>query len=204
MSSPVRIWREVLHPTWKWAVLVPLAIISGVATVRDELIEAKNPELYRIAHWLPAWPWPIYAAVAAVTGILLIMGGAYRAIKRRDDLIDAMFSPERAIARLVELQEEGRRIYNETNLSAENYITKLQQWEIAVGEFIREHYSVAELHAFRSFVYLGGAQYTLANVPQDWLAATEKQRIISTSRIMALDKRTREIMLEWEKGEKSP
>jgi hypothetical protein len=186
MTRRVRIWREILQPTWNWLVLIPLAVIGSLATIRDELVGSANP-IYRLAYWLPAWPWYIYSLITAFVVILLILGAAFRAIKKRDDLMFGVFAPEKTIARLVEMQEEGKRLYFNTDCSPAAYIKSLEQWEVKVAEFIREHYSSAELHAFRKFVFLGGSQYTLKNASQEWLTATEQNRILYTSRIMALD-----------------
>jgi hypothetical protein len=64
----LKIWWEIARPTWRWIVLIPLTILSSLATIRDELIESKNPILH-LVHWLPAWPAWLYTviAVAAVT-----------------------------------------------------------------------------------------------------------------------------------------
>jgi hypothetical protein len=113
--------------------------------------------------------------------------GAYRAVKERDDLLYGIMGPEKAIALLVELQAEGRLLLHETNCAPDAYIQALDRWEAKVTEFIREHYSSAELHAFRSFVYFGGAQYMPKNSSEEWLAATERKRIQYTARIAALD-----------------
>jgi hypothetical protein len=96
MLTRFHILREVVRPAWTWVVLIPLTAIGFFATIRDELIEAQHPELYRIAHVLP-WAWQTYALIPAFVVVLLVLAGAYRAIKKRDDLMLGLLRPKKQL-----------------------------------------------------------------------------------------------------------
>jgi hypothetical protein len=168
-------------------VLIPLAIIGAISTVREDLIGSENP-IYRVAYWLPGWQWQTYALIWAILMIALILESSYRAIKKRDDLMHGVFAPEKTIARLIELQDEGMRVYYDTNHAPNEYINNLEQWEATVANVIRENYSEAELHSFNSYIFASGGEYTLDAVSDDWKAATHSQRVKCTSRIMAINR----------------
>lgn len=104
-------------------------------------------------------------------------------------LINGMIEPEKTIAKLIELQEQGLLLYKGTNHFPEDYIKALQEWEKTVADFIREHYSSAELHAFKTYVFFNDGEYTLPNsIPDDWREATKDQRVQCTARIVALNR----------------
>jgi hypothetical protein len=183
----LHVWREVTHPFWRWCVLIPFAILGFLDTIRDDLVGSQNP-IFHLGYWLPGWPWHYWALVIAILTIAMLLEGAYQAIKRRDDLLFGMMEPEGALAELARMQSEGRRLYNETNQAPQDYISKLQQWENEVADFISKHYSVSELHTFRSSTFFNGGEYTLPDgVPREWLEATQHQRIVCTARLVALD-----------------
>jgi hypothetical protein len=188
MQNRLRIWQEILHPAWRWVVLIPFAAISVLATARDELIEAQHPELYKLSRWLPGWSWQVYLLIGATLAIALILEGTYRAVKRRDDLLTGIFAPEKAISHLVDLRDEGRRLYNDTSHPPETYNKALEDWESRVADFILQHYSSSELHAFRSATFFNGGEYTLSGISNEWREATKNQRVILTARIVALDR----------------
>jgi hypothetical protein len=99
-----------------------------------------------------------------------------------------IFQPEKVIQELVELQAEGKKTYNDTTHSITDYAANLLHWEAKVEQVLQANFSVSELHSFRNITFYNGAQYTLpSDVPKDWLEATEKQRILTSARIWALD-----------------
>jgi hypothetical protein len=169
-------------------VLIPLAIIGAIATVREELIGSENP-IYRVAYWLPSWRWQTYTLIGTILMIGLILESAYRAIKKRDGLMHGVFAPEKTIARLVKLQEEGKLAYYDTNRTPDEYIKNLEQWEATVANLIKENYSEAELHSFHSYNFFSGGEYTLPDATlDDWKSATHAKRVICTARIMAINR----------------
>jgi len=104
-------------------------------------------------------------------------------------LLRGLFDTEKAIERLVELHAEGKRLYNDTDCAPDVYNRVLEEWESRVADFILQHYSASELHAFRSYTFYNGGEYMLPEgVPQEWRKSTEKQRIMCTARIVALDR----------------
>jgi hypothetical protein len=157
----LHVWREVSLPFWRWCVLIPFAVLGFLDTIRDDLIGSQNPVLH-LGYWLPGWPWHYWALIIAILTIAMLLEGAYRAVRRRDDLLFGMTEPEGVIAKLVHMQSEGRRLYNETNQASQDYINKLQQWENGVADLISKHYSVSELHTFRSSTFFSGGEYNFA------------------------------------------
>lgn len=189
MSERHLIWWEILRPSWRWGVLVPLALLGSLATIRDDIINPGHPELFRLAHWLPRLEWQTYAIVGSAVFVFLILESAYRAIKWREDLIIEIASVEETISKLVLLQEEDRRCYFDTNYPAERYIENLKQWEDRASKLISDKYSASELHSFKSYSFFNGGEYMLPDeIAVEWRTATEDQRKRSTARIMALDK----------------
>jgi hypothetical protein len=99
-----------------------------------------------------------------------------------------IFQPEKMIQELVELQKQGLEIYKDTNHSEDAYKANLLRWESEVEKVLQANFSVSELHSFRNLPFYNGAQYGLpSDVPKEWREATEKQRILTSARIWALD-----------------
>ncbi|MFZ0846003.1 MAG: hypothetical protein WAM62_09445, partial [Pseudolabrys sp.] len=114
MRKRHHVFWEILRPSWRWGVLVPLAILGSLATIRDDLVDPAKPELYRLAHWLPAWPWYVWGFIFAVVFVFLILESAYRAINWRENLIEEMAAPEETLALLTKLHAEGGNHYRDT------------------------------------------------------------------------------------------
>jgi hypothetical protein len=183
VQGRLQIWRELLHPLWRWLVLIPFAILGVLDTIRDDILRSNEPA-DRLGYWIPAWSWRAYALIIALLTIILILEGAYRAIKRREEILFEIAATEKTLARLSDLHKEGKRRYFDKSLPVDVYVRNLELWEAEVAKLIQEKYSSSELHFFRSFG--GGAQYMI-DAPDEWLSATEPKRILYTARIDALD-----------------
>jgi hypothetical protein len=184
MPSRLRIWREIALPLWRWVVLIPFAVLGLWDTIRDDLIGSTNP-IFHLGYWLPEWPWYCWTLIIAGLSIVIVLEGAYRAIAKRDDLLIGIFSPEKIIAQLVELQQKGLRIYKNVDCTPQAYIENLKRWEADVEKILTENFSVSELHTFQTRGFYNGGQYAVS-ASKEWLETTEEQRIHTSARIWAL------------------
>jgi hypothetical protein len=66
--------------------LIPLAVIGAFDTIREDFIRPESPA-FKISYWLPGWTWRTYGLIGCIFMIMLILESAYRAIKKRDDLM---------------------------------------------------------------------------------------------------------------------
>jgi hypothetical protein len=185
MVSRLHIWREILNPAWRWSVLIPVAALGAIATVRDELIQPEKPELFRLARYLPTWPWYVYALIGAAIVVVLILESAYRVVRKREIILQEIATTESTLTQLSRLHAEGRRRYNDTASPPQVYVRNLELWEEDVTRILQEKYFASELHFFRS--YGSGATYKIYGASQEWLVATLDKRTLYTARIDALN-----------------
>jgi hypothetical protein len=78
------IWWEIVGPTWRWGVVIPVTILGAIGAVRDDLIAPQHPELFKLVHWLPDWSWQTYSVCIAAVLLLFVLEGAYRAVAKRE------------------------------------------------------------------------------------------------------------------------
>lgn len=64
--------------------MLPITILGAIGAIRDELIEPRHPEVFKVAHWLPDWRWQTYLLVVAFAFVLFLLENSYRTIWRRD------------------------------------------------------------------------------------------------------------------------
>lgn len=182
-----RIWLEIVRPSWRWGVLVPLGLVGTLDTLRDDVFVPDHPELYQLAHLLPHWSWQTYGLIFEAVFLILILESAYRAINWREELIEEMAAPEETLELLTKMHGEGLRRYRQTELTSQDYIENFKSWEAEVIEIIKKRCSVSELHGFTNYSNWHGGTYTLAEHPSEqWMTETERTRINFTDRICAL------------------
>jgi hypothetical protein len=183
-------WRGSISSALNWAGIIGVGIVGGY-------LERRGSQMSDPHAWQDVVKWGlIYTAVAwAIIFIVrLIIIAPFQLFKMKKDRADKLeglladiFAPESVIARLVELQQDGMKIYNDSDHAPDAYIDNLKRWEAEVEKLLTANFSASELHSFRSRGFYSGSQYMLPNVSKEWLDATEKQRIHSTARIYALN-----------------
>jgi hypothetical protein len=80
-------YREMLRPSWRWLVTIPLAFLGTATFFRDEVIAPERVDDWRLFKLLPSWPWEWYALLVCGALILLVLESGHRAIKRREAML---------------------------------------------------------------------------------------------------------------------
>ena len=71
-------WRVLREPAWQYLVVVPLAVLSAMAWVRDEFLPPEIAAKLKMPQWLPHWPWYYWALATALVLLVLILEGSFR------------------------------------------------------------------------------------------------------------------------------
>jgi hypothetical protein len=90
MAQPSRpkVWWEVLAlPTWRWVVLIPIAVLGTFQLFRDELLSPETAEKYKLPTLLSGMSWHWWIVILLVLILIILMESTYRTIKRREDKI---------------------------------------------------------------------------------------------------------------------
>jgi len=99
LTSRIRhLWITLLHPAWAWLFLV-LGLVSLLTWVRDEFLSPELQEKLKIVKFLPNWDLSAWLLAFAVTLLVVLFEGSYRAArsleKQRDDFKDTLEAIER-------------------------------------------------------------------------------------------------------------
>jgi hypothetical protein len=90
MAQPSRpkVWWEVLAlPTWRWVVLIPIAVLGTLQLFRDEFLSPEAAEKYKLPMLLSGMSWHWWIVILLVSVLFILMESAYRAIRQRENRI---------------------------------------------------------------------------------------------------------------------
>lgn len=60
--------------------LIPLAILGMIQTVRDQLVAPEGQASFRIVEWIPRWQWRTWAIIWLTAILLVALEGIYRKV----------------------------------------------------------------------------------------------------------------------------
>jgi len=119
-SSRWTAWWEVLAlPTWRWVVLIPIALFGTAQLVRDEFLSPETAEKYKVPKLLADVSWHWWIVILLVSILIILMESSYRAIRRRESSIavlderlvpkiSAIYDPSKPPCRSVATISDGR------------------------------------------------------------------------------------------------
>lgn len=80
------VWGDVLTPSRKWLVLAPLTVLGVAQSIREVWVDRHPQETPPpLLNWLPSWPLWLWITVVSVVVGLLLLEGAYRTVKNREE-----------------------------------------------------------------------------------------------------------------------
>jgi hypothetical protein len=83
MAKIRHLLREILLGWWLVIINAILLVYSALTMVRDAFpTEIQNK--YQLHLFFPHWPWQAWVAIFAVSNFLIVLGGAYAAVERRE------------------------------------------------------------------------------------------------------------------------
>jgi hypothetical protein len=155
-------------------------------------------ELLRSAGWQVIVSYPaLEPALIAITAFVFLflvrlMAAPYALYiqlqKRHAQLLglaQKIFEPESIFERMSALYNSGCTIYQNHALDPTEYAAAFRSWEDEVADLIKQHFSVSDLHEFRT---LGvGLTKRVEGASEDWLSSTETIRQFFTARLYALN-----------------
>jgi hypothetical protein len=83
------VWWEVLAlPTWRWVVLIPIAILGTLQLVRDEFLPPDTAEKYKLPKLVSGLSWHWWVVILLVVIVFILLESTFRAIRKRENEID--------------------------------------------------------------------------------------------------------------------
>lgn len=91
MSGPIHSrlshWRQVLWPAWRYLLVVPFTLITGVTWLRDEWLKPEQAARWKLPAIISGVPWHVWLIATLLLLLIFVLEGSYRASKykaRRD------------------------------------------------------------------------------------------------------------------------
>jgi hypothetical protein len=185
----------------RWAAWPALKLATALASgVWILLCVFLSRELLRSVGWQVIVSYPALepALIAIAAFVFLFLGRLmvapyvlYIQLQKRharlSGLAQKIFEKESIFEQMSALYNRGCTIYQNHALNPAEYAAAFRSWEDQVADLIKQHFSVSDLHEFRTLGLGLGLTKRVEGTSGDWLSATETTRQFFSARLHALN-----------------